>query len=347
MAITPCPWPRRAACCGACRCWRRSTWGWRGSASRSTSSRGLPAPSGPPPAWARPPCWSGGFASGPACCSARSTSTGGCPRCSTAGQPDHWALRAVVAAAIGGGVTLQALTSAGLGRPLLASGGVLRSVHQAVPFLIVTGPASCLLSATTGVAARWAVGDLPADEVFANWFTWWMGDSIGVLLLVPLTLLALPEAKPRRWRAGPSGGLPACRRSGVDCAGPSGHPGVAASGHLAPDGRAAGRAALPDGRADQPARRRRTVADRRTQCQLGSVPRGRQERARRFRRSSGRPRPCWASSGHRASGLGQPGAFRIEYGHERPDRGRDGAARPGVRSQPRARHRSGRDHVPV
>ena len=116
------------------------------------------------------------------------------------GLPEHWAMRAVVAASIGGGVTLQALTSAGLGRPLLVSGGVLRSVHQAVPFLIVTGPASCLLSATTGAAARWAVGDLPTDEIFATWFTWWIGDSIGVLLLVPLTLLALPEAKPRRWR---------------------------------------------------------------------------------------------------------------------------------------------------
>ena len=38
------------------------------------------------------------------------------------GQPEHWAMRVLVAAAIGGGVTLQALTSAGLGRPLLASG---------------------------------------------------------------------------------------------------------------------------------------------------------------------------------------------------------------------------------
>src|SRR5688572_366057 len=71
------------------------------------------------------------------------------------GQPEHWAMRVLVAAAIGGGVTLQALTSASLGRPLLASGGVLRSVRQAVPFLIVSGPGSCLISATIGVAARW------------------------------------------------------------------------------------------------------------------------------------------------------------------------------------------------
>ena len=116
------------------------------------------------------------------------------------GPPEHWAMRVLVAAAIGGGVTLQAVTSAGLGRPLVASGGVLRTVRQAVPFLIVTGPGSCLLSATIGVAARWGLGNLPADEVFANWFTWWMGDSIGVLLLVPMTLLALPEARPRRLR---------------------------------------------------------------------------------------------------------------------------------------------------
>ena len=39
---------------------------------------------------------------------------------------------------------------------------------------------------------------MPLDEVWPNWFTWWMGDSIGVLFFVPLTLLAFPEARPRR-----------------------------------------------------------------------------------------------------------------------------------------------------
>ena len=116
------------------------------------------------------------------------------------GVQQAWGVRELVALAIGGGVTLQALTSAGMGRPLLASGGVLRSVRQAVPFLVLTGPASCVLSATVGVGARWLSGSLPAEELFANWFSWWLGDSIGVLLLVPLTLLALPEARPRRWR---------------------------------------------------------------------------------------------------------------------------------------------------
>jgi len=104
----------------------------------------------------------------------------------------------LVAAAVGGGATLQAILSARLGRPLLVSGAVLRSVRRAVPFLVLTGPLSTLVSASVGVAARWAAGDLPAHELFANWFTWWLGDAIGVLLFVPLTVIAIPEAKPRR-----------------------------------------------------------------------------------------------------------------------------------------------------
>ena len=103
-----------------------------------------------------------------------------------------------VALAIAGGVALQALFCASLSRPVLRSGRVLTSVRSAVPFLLMSGPVSCLASASVGVGARWLSGDLPLDEVWPNWFTWWMGDSIGVLFFVPLTLLAFPEARPRR-----------------------------------------------------------------------------------------------------------------------------------------------------
>ena len=103
-----------------------------------------------------------------------------------------------VALVIAGGVALQALICASLARPVLRSGRVLTSVRRAVPFLLMSGPVSCLVSASIGVGSRWLWGDLPLGEVWANWFTWWMGDSIGVLFVVPLTLLAFPEARPRR-----------------------------------------------------------------------------------------------------------------------------------------------------
>ena len=104
----------------------------------------------------------------------------------------------VVAVVIAGGVALQALLCASLARPVLRSGRVLTSVRSAVPLLLMSGPVSCLVSASVGVAARWLSGDMPLDEMWPNWFTWWMGDSIGVLFFVPLTLLAFPEARPRR-----------------------------------------------------------------------------------------------------------------------------------------------------
>ena len=103
-----------------------------------------------------------------------------------------------VSLAIAGGVALQALFCASLARPVLRAGRVLTSVRSAVPFLLMSGPVSCLVSASVGAGARWVSGDLPLGEVWANWFTWWMGDSIGVLFFVPLTLLAFPEARPRR-----------------------------------------------------------------------------------------------------------------------------------------------------
>jgi integral membrane sensor domain MASE1 len=115
----------------------------------------------------------------------------------SAGEPRQ-AADVAVALVIAGGAALQALLCASLARPVLRAGRVLTSVRSAVPLLLMSGPVSCLVSACVGVSARWLAGDMPIDEVWPNWFTWWMGDSIGVLFFVPLTLLAFPEARPRR-----------------------------------------------------------------------------------------------------------------------------------------------------
>ena len=115
----------------------------------------------------------------------------------TPGDPRR-AADIVVALVIAGGVALQALLCASLARPVLRAGRVLTSVRSAVPLLLMSGPVSCLVSASVGATARWLSGDMPLSEVWPNWFTWWMGDSIGVLFFVPLTLLAFPEARPRR-----------------------------------------------------------------------------------------------------------------------------------------------------
>ena len=105
----------------------------------------------------------------------------------------------VVSLVIAGGVALQALL---LRQPGAARCSALGPrAHQRPQRGAV--PAHERAGVVPGVGERrrrraLAVGRLPLDEVWPNWFTWWMGDSIGVLFFVPLTLLAFPEARPRR-----------------------------------------------------------------------------------------------------------------------------------------------------
>lgn len=95
------------------------------------------------------------------------------------------------------GVSLAATAQAQLGAhlvrqrlgarpPLQRSGEILR-------FMALAGPVACLIGASLGVLIRHAAGLLAPAEVSAAWFSWWAGDSIGVIVFAPLTLMALPS----------------------------------------------------------------------------------------------------------------------------------------------------------
>jgi len=45
-----------------------------------------------------------------------------------------------------------------------------------------------LVSSIGGVVSLYLGGQLPPDKIFRIWFIWWMGDSVGVLLALPLIL---------------------------------------------------------------------------------------------------------------------------------------------------------------
>ncbi|MBF0123714.1 MAG: PAS domain S-box protein [Magnetococcales bacterium] len=57
-------------------------------------------------------------------------------------------------------------------------------------WLMVTGMVGMSLSASGGVALLWLNGTLLMADIAPAWFTWWMGDTTGVLLATPL-LVAL------------------------------------------------------------------------------------------------------------------------------------------------------------
>ena len=55
-------------------------------------------------------------------------------------------------------------------------------------FLLLGGPVSCLIPATIGITTMTLSGIISPSEIPVNWFSWWVGDTIGVLIFTPIML---------------------------------------------------------------------------------------------------------------------------------------------------------------
>jgi PAS domain S-box-containing protein len=113
---------------------------------------------------------------------------------------DHFALLSAATAIV---IALASTLQAALG------GAVLRRViGYPVPLdnprdlvlLLVLSPVFCLTSASLSLAAMWAFGAVRPGELPSNWTTWWAGDTLGVVVAMPL--LFVFAAEPRNlWRS--------------------------------------------------------------------------------------------------------------------------------------------------
>ena len=106
---------------------------------------------------------------------------------------------APVAASIAAGSTLQALAGHWAVCRFTSSPTRLVLERDVILFLVLGGPLSCLVAATWGVGTLWAAGLTSGGAVGYTWFTWWAGDTIGVLIFTPL-VLALLGAPRSVWR---------------------------------------------------------------------------------------------------------------------------------------------------
>lgn len=101
--------------------------------------------------------------------------------------------------AIALGAALQAVVGAALIRRFLQGRDLLDLEAEVIGLLLMGGPLGCVVSASIGVGALELAGKIPPEGLLLNWVTWWVGDSIGVLVFVPLVLMW--ARKP--WRGGP------------------------------------------------------------------------------------------------------------------------------------------------
>jgi two-component sensor histidine kinase/integral membrane sensor domain MASE1 len=106
----------------------------------------------------------------------------------------HVAAAAVIAFAS----ALQAATGGLLLRKSIGYPAPLDNPRDLLLFLLLS-PVFCLTSATVSTFGMWTLGVLSSADRASNWLTWWVGDTLGVLVGLPVTLVLAGE--PRRfWR---------------------------------------------------------------------------------------------------------------------------------------------------
>ncbi len=106
----------------------------------------------------------------------------------------------LLAAWIGVGAALQALVGALLGRRLLAASAPLSRPREVLHYLLRAGPLACTVNPLWSMLGLLLLGQRTLDAAPQVIFTWWAGDTVGVLLAAPVTLALVGGAvwRPRR-----------------------------------------------------------------------------------------------------------------------------------------------------
>jgi integral membrane sensor domain MASE1 len=96
------------------------------------------------------------------------------------------------------GAALQAVLGAFLVRRQLGAVELVRE-EDVAKFFLLGGPVSCLVNSSVGVGTLFLMGSIQLDQAAYSWWTWWVGDSIGVAVVAPLVFVWFAE--PREvWR---------------------------------------------------------------------------------------------------------------------------------------------------
>jgi len=121
----------------------------------------------------------------------------------------HWLSQESLAAlCIALGSTAQALAGRWFVARLIGVPLRLKGVREVLIVLLLAGPATCVIAATVGVGTLYALGIVDSGAMVGNWIAWWSGDSLGVVVFMPLVLLAPGGRAQVSWRGKAIGQLP-------------------------------------------------------------------------------------------------------------------------------------------
>ncbi len=100
-----------------------------------------------------------------------------------------------VAISVGFGNTLAVLFGAKIVIQLIKFPRRFYNEKEIILFLILVGPIAGLVSATVGVSALAAFGQIPFDHFLNNWMHWYVGDATGGMIFGPLALMFSSQSK--------------------------------------------------------------------------------------------------------------------------------------------------------
>ncbi len=89
------------------------------------------------------------------------------------------------------GASVQAYVGGRLIGPMANRAEILLKENEIFKIYIFAGPLSCLISATIACTTLMSLTSIEHTVLFRTWLTWWVGDTIGVLTVLPIYLLLL------------------------------------------------------------------------------------------------------------------------------------------------------------
>ena len=98
------------------------------------------------------------------------------------------------AIAIAGASTLQAAVGGAVLRRAVGSPAPLDNGRDLARFLLLS-PAFCLTSAALSMGSLLLLGVVKLPDLLGNWASWWIGDTLGVLVVLPLMLIIAGEPR--------------------------------------------------------------------------------------------------------------------------------------------------------
>ncbi len=125
----------------------------------------------------------------------------------SAGNGFSW-VGLLIAFGIAIGSSIHSVAGAWFVRRFVGFPTALSTEREVIPFLLLASPVACVLSATWGVSVLFLAGAVGVSQYWFSWWTWWVGDSTGVLIGLPLMLILFAEPRSMWWGRRNTVGIP-------------------------------------------------------------------------------------------------------------------------------------------